>query len=360
LPVLIGQATESPPSTYAIGFDEAGYDEMNYARIAARHFGTEHHEYYVTPDDLVQNIARVAASFDQPFGNSSALPAFLCALRAKEDGVTRLLAGDGGDELFGGNSRYAMQRVFGWYGKIPVKLRSAFLEPVLGLDAASRIPLLRKASSYIRQANVPMPDRLQTHNLMLRLGTRDMLTPGFLAQVDTDSAIRQQRQVWTQADTVNDVDRELAFDWRYTLAENDVPKVRDTAALAGVQVGFPLLDQELLEFSLRLPPDYKLRGLRLRWFFKEALRGFLPDEIIAKKKHGFGLPFGVWMMRHPPLHALAADSVGALPPEASFGRSSSRHCSRPSCRSTRLLRRDGVDFDDARAVAACACGRLPH
>jgi len=91
-----------------------------------------------------------------------------------------------------------------------------------------------------------------------------------------------------------------------------VPKVRDTAALAGVQVGFPLLDQELLEFSLRLPPDYKLRGLRLRWFFKEALRGFLPDEIIAKKKHGFGLPFGVWMMRHPPLHALAADSVRSI------------------------------------------------
>ena len=99
-----------PVRAYSIGFEAEGYDEMNYARTAARHFGLEHREYYLTPDDLVTAIPKVAASYDQPFGNSSVLPAYYCALRAKEDGVTRMLAGDGGDELFGGNSRYAMQR----------------------------------------------------------------------------------------------------------------------------------------------------------------------------------------------------------------------------------------------------------
>ena len=108
------------------------------------------------------------------------------------------------------------------------------------------------------------------------------------------------------------VNRMLAYDWRYTLAENDLPKVRSATQLAGVSVGYPFLDQALMDFSLGLPTSYKLKGLKLRWFFKEALRGFLPDEIISKKKHGFGLPFGVWAVGHAGLQTLAVDSMRGL------------------------------------------------
>jgi asparagine synthase (glutamine-hydrolysing) len=104
----------------------------------------------------------------------------------------------------------------------------------------------------------------------------------------------------------------LAFDWKYTLADNDLPKVVGTTQLAGVDVGFPLLSDELVDFSLGIPPDWKVKGLQLRWFFKEALRGVLPDEIISKKKHGFGLPFGVWTCDHLPLNALARDALETL------------------------------------------------
>ena len=128
-------ASGKPVATYSIGFDAQGYDEMEFARLAAKHFKTEHHEYYVTPDDLVRSIPDVAAYFDQPFGNSSALPAYYCAKMAREDGVSKLLAGDGGDELFGGNSRYAKQRVFGWYGHVPGFLQRGLMEPVLGTRA---------------------------------------------------------------------------------------------------------------------------------------------------------------------------------------------------------------------------------
>jgi asparagine synthase (glutamine-hydrolysing) len=254
----------------------------------------------------------VAASYDQPFGNSSALPAYYCARMAKEDGVTRILAGDGGDELFGGNSRYAKQRIFDWYQHIPGAIRKEIMEPLLGTKSAGALPLIRKASSYVEQASVPMPDRLQMYNLITRLGFEQTLTPGFLAQVDVSLPLEQQRQVWASARTTNNTNRELAFDWRYTLAEIDLPKVTGTTRLAGVQVGFPMLDSDLLDFSLRLPVDYKLRGLKLRWFFKEALRGFLPDEIINKKKQGFGLPFGVWLIRHDALSLLARNSVFGL------------------------------------------------
>jgi len=309
---MIRLACGRPAASYSIGFDAQGYDEMAYARLAAKRFGTEHHEYYVTPDDLVRGIPMVAAHHDQPFGNSSALPAYYCALKAREDGVTRLLAGDGGDELFGGNSRYAKQRVFGWYGHLPSLLRRSLLEPGFGMQWVERTPMLKKGSSYIEQARVPMPDRLQMYNLLRRLGAEQVFTPALLQRVDQEQMARQQRAVWAEPGAASDLNLMLAFDWRYTLAESDLPKVRSSTQLAGVSVGFPFLDDALLDFSLRLPTSYKLKGLKLRWFFKEALRGFLPDEIIGKRKQGFGLPFGVWANCHDALKALAVDSLHGL------------------------------------------------
>lgn len=299
--------------TYSIGFDAEGYDEMEYARIAARHFKTNHHEYYIAPDDLVRSIPEVAAHYDQPFGNSSAVPAYYCARMAKEDGINKMLAGDGGDELFGGNTRYAKQRVFGAYDMVPAILRKSFIEPLLVDGGAfNSVPLVRKVASYARQARVPMPDRMETYNLLERLGLAEVLTPSFLASVDPGDPLRQQREIYASCKSRSLVNRMLAFDWRYTLAENDLPKVCGTANLAGIALGFPLLDNRVLDFSLQLPPSYKLRGVKLRWFFKEALRGFLPDEIITKQKHGFGLPFGVWTARHAGLSKLADDSLRHL------------------------------------------------
>lgn len=312
---MIGEVSGQRASTYSIGFDAQGYDEMEFARIAARHFSTDHHEYYVTPRDLVQSIAAVATHFDQPFGNSSALPAFYCAKMARDDGVTKLLAGDGGDELFGGNTRYAKQRIFGWWDRVPQPLRTGMMEPML-LSRQGRNDsapaLLRKAASYIEQARVPMPDRLQMYNLMLRLDPAHVLTPALLDRIDQAEPLVQQREVWAAAHNASAVNRQLAFDWRYTLAESDLPKVKGATSLAGVATGFPLLDDRLLAFSCKLPSDYKLKRLKLRWFFKEALRGFLPDEIIAKKKQGFGLPFGPWASRDPDLNALARESLHAI------------------------------------------------
>ncbi|ALT77276.1 asparagine synthase [Paucibacter sp. KCTC 42545] len=309
---MLARVSGKKPASYSIGFEAEGYDEMEYARLAAKHFNTEHHEYYVTPKDLVQSIPLVAGFYDQPFGNSSALPAYYCAMMAKQDGVTKILAGDGGDELFGGNTRYAKQKVFGVYDDIPQGLRTALVDPLLLNRAAEATPLLRKASSYVRQAKVPMPGRFQTYNLLERLGVAEVLSPAFLQSVDQASPHDQQAQVWAEPKADHLVDRMLAFDWRYTLAEADLPKVRCTTQLAGLKVGFPMLDGRMLAIALKLPPQYKLKGLKLRWFFKEALRGFLPDEIITKKKQGFGLPFGVWSTRNAELKGLAASSVESL------------------------------------------------
>ncbi|MBS3936441.1 MAG: asparagine synthase [Sulfuritalea sp.] len=310
---MVTQITGQPADTYSIGFAVAGYDEMEYARIAVRHFGTRHHEHYVTPDDLVAAMPAVAASYDQPFGNSSAVPAFYCARMARQDGYDRLLAGDGGDELFGGNARYAMQRILGVYDALPAFFRRGLAEPLTDTGLFNRIPLLKKGASYVRQARVPMPDRMQSYNLLLRLGLDGVFTADFLARVDADEPECHQRATWAACpSSASLVNKMLVYDWRYTLAENDLPKVIGSARLAGIEAGFPLLDDRLLDFSLKLPTSYKLKGLKLRWFFKEALRGFLPDEILVKKKHGFGLPFGPWAVENAGLNKLATGSLHGL------------------------------------------------
>jgi len=309
---MLGEITGRPSDTYSIGFDVEGYDEMSYARIAARHFRTSHHEYYITPDDLVRGIPVVAAHYDQPFGNSSALPAYHCARIARANSLDKLLAGDGGDELFGGNTRYATQRVFEAYYYLPAALRRSFIEPIVMRNKwLLSVPLVRKAARYVEQAQVPMPERMHTYNLFERIGAREILEGGLLSQVDMDEPARDQRTTYARVNG-SLVNAMLAYDWKYTLADNDLPKVCGTAALAGIGVGFPLLADDIVDFSLRLPSSMKLRGLRLRYFFKEALRGFLPDAIIAKRKHGFGLPFGPWLNRHQGLRELARASLASL------------------------------------------------
>lgn len=309
---MLGKVTQTAAPAYSIGFEAEGYDEMAYARIAARHFGCEHHEYYVTPNDVLTSIPAVARHHDQPFGNSSALPAYFCAQMAKADGCTKILAGDGGDELFGGNSRYALQRFLQFYHGVPSGIRR-LVEPMCGDDSLlRRIPGLRQATGYVRHSRVPMPHRLENLNLIMQLDPAAVLSADLLARIDTQAPAEHMQATWNQCRDASLINQMLAYDWRYTLADSDLPKVRGATSMAGIGVAFPLLADRMADFSTSLPPDWKLRRFKLRWFFKEALRGFLPDEILSKKKQGFGLPFGVWTNRSPELKRLASDSLNGL------------------------------------------------
>jgi asparagine synthase (glutamine-hydrolysing) len=307
---LLGEVTGKPARTYSIGFEAQGYDEMSYARIAARHFGTRHHEYYVTPADVVEAIPRIAGVYDQPFGNSSVVPTYFCAKLAKTDGVDTLLGGDGGDELFGGNERYAKQHLYSLYSDLPRPLRKGIIEPLAFLPP--EIGIVGKAQRYIRNASLPMPQRYDNYNLVERLGAANIFTPEFLGAVDLQEPRALMTQAYDGAHARSLINRMLALDLRFTLADNDLPKVTGACELAGVNVRYPLLDDVVVAFSAVLPPGLKLKGTRLRYFFKEALRGFLPDEIITKTKHGFGLPFGPWLQAYEPLQQLALDSLSDL------------------------------------------------
>ena len=148
---FLSRISESPVDSFSIGFDAAGYDEMSYARIAAERYRTNHHEYYVTPADVAEAIPLIAAEYDQPFGNSSAVPTYFCARLARQHGVERLLGGDGGDELFGGNARYARQHVFALYERIPGVVRGA-AHRAADRDLARATPAARAQGIKLRGA----------------------------------------------------------------------------------------------------------------------------------------------------------------------------------------------------------------
>jgi asparagine synthase (glutamine-hydrolysing) len=310
---LLTQVLGKPAETYSIGFGAEGFDETEYARIASRHFGTHHHEYYVTPDDVVKAIPIIAAAYDEPFGNASAVPTYLCAKRAREDGIDVMLAGDGGDEVFGGNARYAKQKIFEIYGRIPELLRHTVIEPLaFGAPGLSALMPFRKLQSYINQAKIPLPDRLESYNFLHLNPLASIFDPDFLGQIDEEACLAVMREPYARTDARSPINRMMHLDLKQTLADNDLRKVNRMCELAGVEVRYPLLDEEVMAFSAQLPENWKVKGLQLRYFFKEALRDFLPPEIIAKSKHGFGLPFGLWMEHHKPLQDMAYDSLQAF------------------------------------------------
>ena len=293
---LLAQVTGRAAPTFSIGFDIAEYNEIEYARIASRHFHTTPHEYFVTAADVVDAFPKIASAYDEPFGNSSAVPTYFCAQLAARNGIDTLLAGDGGDELFGGNERYARHAVFSAYQRVPAWVRTRVVEPFTrAIDPESRITPLRKIRSYVDQALIPLPDRLESWNLMYRTDLDEMLDPEFHAAVDPQAPLRAMAAVYNAAPASSQLNKMLYLDWHYTLADSDIRKVTTMCGLAGVRVLYPMLNQAVVEASLRIPPNLKMRRLELRHFYKRAMRDFLPAEIIAKRKHGFGLPFGVWL-----------------------------------------------------------------
>lgn len=309
---LLAKNTQGKTKTFTIGFDVEGYDETEYARIASENFKTQPHEYYVTPSNVLDMVPKIAAYYDEPFGNSSALPAYFCAKLAKENGVDRLLAGDGGDEIFAGNERYVKQAVFEHYQSIPNFIRKGIIESVLAMPKINTLPGMKKITSYVSQANIPLPDRLEVYNFLHQHAANQIFSNSILDNVNIHEPIDILRRVYQAPNEASTLNRMLYMDWKRTLHDNDLVKVNHMCQMAGVEVAYPLLDDELVDFSCQIPSYMKVKRNHLRWFFKESVKGFLPDAIINKSKHGFGLPFGVWTSTDKNLQALAYDSLTSL------------------------------------------------
>lgn len=309
----LAQVFPGKAKTFSMGFPVEGYNEIEYANIAVKHFNTRQHEYYVTPQDTVDAVPLIAEYYDEPFGNSSALAAYYCAKLAKQHGIKLLLAGDGGDEIFAGNERYAKQMLFEHYRRLPGAARTALefgLNCLPQVVANQKLPF--KVKRYIDQANTAMPDRLQDYNYLHRHNVADIFQDDFLTEIDAAEPLQLLRDCYNRPESASTLNRMLYMDWKTTLHDNDLVKVNRMCELVGVEVAYPLLDQRIVELSCHIASNDKLRGQKLRWFYKQAMADFLPEQIINKPKHGFGLPFGIWLKDHQPLKEMAYDAINGL------------------------------------------------
>ena len=305
-------ARGAPVDTFSIGFDAEGFDEMEYARCAAERFGSNSHEYYLKPADIVTAIPIIAHEYDEPFGNASAVPTYFCARTAREAGFERMLAGDGGDEIFGGNARYAKQSLFEAYARLPAALRRGLIEPLAHLPGLSdRFPLA-KLKSYVSQARIGLPLRLESYNFLHRTPLDQIFAEDFLHAIDPSTTDAALTDVYERTASDHYINRMMHLDLKFTLADNDLRKVGTMTEAAGIEAHYPLLDDRMVALANHLPVDYKVRGQKLRWFFKEALDDLLPEKIINKSKHGFGLPFGVWSTQYAPLGDIVGDSLSSF------------------------------------------------
>ena len=303
---LIGDATLERVKSFSVGFEEAAYNETYYARIAAKHFNSIPHEHFVGPQEALDSVTSLSAAYDEPFGNSSAIPTFFCLKMARDSGVKIMFAGDGGDELYGGNERYITEKFFAVYGEVPFPLRFA-LNYTAGI-----MPNLypwQKVKNYVHKANQAPIDRFFSYHLYFRDHAEELLSNDFIDSIDLDFALEIPRRLYARVGDTAPLNRLLYVDLKLAVADNDLFKVNRMAEAHGIEVRYPFLDPHVGLVSGRIPACLKVKGRSKRYIFKKAFENFLPREILHKKKHGFGMPIGEWLRHDPGFRDLARSAL---------------------------------------------------
>jgi asparagine synthase (glutamine-hydrolysing) len=288
--------------TFSVGFSEEQYNEIEYARIAANHYGADSHERFVSAAEALSLMPLLARQFDEPCGNSSAIPTYFCLRSARDNGVKVMFAGDGGDELFGGNERYLAEKYF-----LPFDIAPNSMQLMMARMAACLPPVypVTKISRYFEQASLPNPKRFFRYQVFVSEHMDEFLTDDFRRDIDRDFELRIPQQHYRNVSSAAPLNRLLYMDLKMCIADNDLFKVNQMADAAGVDVCYPYLDRSLAELTGKIPASLKVRGLQKRYVFKKAFQNLLPEEILRKKKHGFGMPTGEWLRHHGGFRDLA-------------------------------------------------------
>lgn len=299
---LMTKVTGDRIKTFSVGFAEERYNEIEYARIAAARYNSDAHEYFVNADEALAVLPLLAEQFDEPFGNSSAIPTYFCLRMAKEAGIDLMFAGDGGDELFGGNERYVAEKYFLPFDILSTSLQALTTRMATGLPSFYPVGKIRR---YIERAGEPNPKRFFHYQIFLSDRAEEFFTKDFLSRIESDFILRIPRAHYQKVAAAAPLNRLLYVDLKMCIADNDLFKVNGMAAASGINVCYPYLDRQLAELTGRIRAGFKVRGLQKRYIFKRAFGKLLPQEILQKKKHGFGLPIARWLRTHAGFRKMA-------------------------------------------------------
>lgn len=306
--ILAKAAGENNLNAYSIGFNEEQFDELEYAEIAAKAFAIDHHTLRISSEDSISIIDDLVNSFDEPFGNSSAIPTFFCAKLANSSNRNIMIAGDGGDEIFGGNERYAKDYYFQKYYDLPapVKAIGSMLRLALGpIDSR----FINRIKNFLYRGGLPNPERFYTDDSFASEYFEQLLSPEFRKSISKSSSLDILHSHYSECKTPSELNKLMYIDLQMAISDNDLTKVNRSAKAAGVSVLYPYLSPDLIQYMGNIPPSYKVRGNDKRYLYKKAVVNILPGEILKKKKQGFGLPVGEWFKHDKKFKELLNDSL---------------------------------------------------
>ncbi len=292
---LMQQTQTQPTQTFCVGFTRREFDERHYARAVAEHLGTEHREQVVEPDCMAI-FPRLAWFYDEPFGDSSAIPTFLLSEWTRQH-VTVALTGDGGDELFAGYPRYRAVRLGGWFDRLPAVVRYVIANPLwrhlpVSPRQKSKLRRLRKLMLALRES----PERRYLRWIVIfdNDARHALYSAGFRRALGDADPAEFLMDAYSRCAGRDFVTRTGLVDLLTYLPCDLLTKV-DIASMAhSLECRSPFLDHHVVEFAVRLPLRYKMRRLSGKWILKRAFAPFFPPSVRRRPKMGFGVPIDSW------------------------------------------------------------------
>jgi len=298
--VAIMQAVSpNPVRSFTIGFNEGGFNEAEHAKAVAKHLGTDHTEYYVTPQETLDVLPLVPKVYDEPFADPSQIPTYLVSKLARQD-VTVCLSGDGGDELFGGYNRYFMaERVWSRVGRMPKPVRRSLRGVLISLPPGFYDRVGRIVGSRIRLAG----DKAHKLANLMDVGSADEMYLRLVSQwSDPSKIVKDACPEETVFDQAQGFFSNLAFTERMMATEaltylpDDIMVKVDRASMAvSLESRAPFLHHEVAEFAWSLPFRLKVREGKGKWILRQVLDRYVPRNLIDRPKMGFAVPIDSWL-----------------------------------------------------------------
>ena len=296
---VMSQASEQPVRTFSIGFRDATYNELPYARLVSEHFATDHHEEVLEPN-IAEMTVRLVEHLDEPFGDFSIFPTFLVSEVARKY-VKVVLSGDGGDELFAGYETYVAQRLARYYDTwLPALMRQRILPGLM--DYVSPRPekkgLINKTKRFVEGAALaPNLQHTRWMTFMDRAAKARLYRPVVSASLNGDAPETVLDRYFQEAAGRDSLAQQQYVDVKTYLVDDILTKVDRMSMAVSLEARVPLLDHRIVEFALNLPPQMKLTRHTTKSILRRTMAGRVPKEVLEKPKEGFSIPLKHWLRR---------------------------------------------------------------
>jgi asparagine synthase (glutamine-hydrolysing) len=282
-------------SSFTVGFSNSGIDERPYARLAAKKYGSRHHEITISSKEFVDFLPRYVHSMEEPVCEPPAIALYYVSKLARNH-VKVLISGEGGDEAFAGYPNYRGMKLVENLKRLPGALVSA-VSGTLGLiNSAAHSERIR---NYRPLLKTPFDSyyfsRTSTPFRFFNASFKELYTPDFLRSVDKEYSLQPVRGLLRSSQGHDVVSRMLYVDSKTWLPDDLLIKADKITMANSVELRVPLLDHKILEFAASLPSDFKVRGMETKYIAKNSLKDLVPAEILHRKKAGFPVPYAEWL-----------------------------------------------------------------